>query len=144
MKKAESGKIQKEIGQRAKEKKPFDDLKQRRTEIEEEIKAAEPELERLEKELHQKLNRLGNIVHASVKGLFLFYDHNILSTLSTVSKDEDENEIVKVWPEGQKQEQKTDFKHHYEILEKLDAYDSERGKNCLLIKCLIFTFSNFN
>lgn len=68
MKKAESGKIQKEIGQRAKEKKPFDDLKQRRTEIEEEVKAAEPELERLERDLHQKLNRLGNIVHASVKG----------------------------------------------------------------------------
>eukprot|EP00026_Physarum_polycephalum_P008446 Phypoly_transcript_08532.p1 GENE.Phypoly_transcript_08532~~Phypoly_transcript_08532.p1 ORF type:complete len:490 (+),score=110.25 Phypoly_transcript_08532:210-1472(+) len=110
MKKAESGKIQKEIGQRAKEKKPFDDLKQRRTEIEEEVKAAEPELERLEKELHQKLNRLGNIVHASVK----------------VSKDEDENEIVKVWPQ-EEQKKREDFKHHYEILEKLDGYDTERG-----------------
>ena len=70
MKKAESGKLQKEIGQRAKEKKPYDDLKQRRIEIEEEVKAAEPELERLEHELNHKFNRLGNIVHASVKGRY--------------------------------------------------------------------------
>lgn len=68
MKKAESGKIQKEIGQKAKAKQPFDDLKQRRTEIEAEVKAAEPELERLERDLHSKLNRIGNIVHASVRG----------------------------------------------------------------------------
>jgi seryl-tRNA synthetase len=72
MKKAEVGKIQKEITQRAKEKKPFDDLKQRKTEIEEEVKAAEPELEKLEHAVHQKVNRLGNIVHASVKGISLF------------------------------------------------------------------------
>lgn len=73
MKKAESGKIQKEIGQRAKEKKPFDDLKQKRTEIEAEVKAAEPELEKLEQHLHHKLNKVGNIVHASVKGKYSLY-----------------------------------------------------------------------
>lgn len=108
MKKAESGKIQKEIGQRAKEKKPYDDLKEKRVEIEAEVKAAEPELIRLEADLHSKLNKVGNIVHSSVK----------------VSKDEDLNEIVKVWGPA---EPKPELKHHYEILEKIEGFDTERG-----------------
>ncbi len=68
MTKAESGKLQKEIGQRAKEKKPFDDLKQQRVELEAAVKALEPELAALEHTLHQKLNKIGNIVHSSVTG----------------------------------------------------------------------------
>jgi len=108
MQKAESGKLQKEIGQKAKAKEPFDHLKEKRTQIEAEVKAMEPELERLEHNLHHKLNRIGNIVHASVR----------------VTKNEDENEIVKKWGDA---EPKPAWKHHYEILEKLDAIDTERG-----------------
>jgi len=110
MKKAESGKIQKEIQVKAKAKEPFDDLKQKRTQIEEEVKSAEPEVERLEKELFSKLNRIGNIVHSSVR----------------VSKNEDDNEIVKKWGELKQNTDKS-LKHHYEIFELLDAVDAERG-----------------
>lgn len=108
MQKAEMGKLQKEIQAKAKAKEPFDDLKTKRTEIEAEVKAMEPKLETLEHELHQKLNRIGNIVHASVR----------------VSKNEDENEIVRKWGDAAP---KPTWKHHYEILEKLDAIDTERG-----------------
>ena len=48
-----------------------------------------------------------------------------LISLTIVSKNEDENEIVRQWGPAEK---KPDFKHHYEVLEKLDAYDAERGE----------------
>ncbi len=43
---------------------------------------------------------------------------------SLVSKDEDNNAVVRTWGSP---EPKPGFKHHYEVLEKLDAFDAERG-----------------
>jgi len=63
---------------------------------------------KLEAEVHQKLSAIGNIVHDSVK----------------VSNNEDDNPIVMKWGEHVS---KPDILHHYEILDKLGAYDAERG-----------------
>lgn len=106
--KAELGKVQKDIGLRAKEKKDFSDLKQHKEELDAAIKALDPEVQKLENDVHEKLARIGNIVHESVK----------------VSNNEDDNPIVKKWGEHVS---KPDLLHHYDILAKLDGYDSERG-----------------
>lgn len=106
--KAELGKVQKEIAMRAKKKEAFDDLKQRKNEIEADIKSLEQEVQRLEKELHVKLSVVGNIVHESVK----------------VSNNEDDNPIVKKWGDAVAQPK---WLHHYDILAKLEGYDSDRG-----------------
>jgi len=106
--KAELGKVQKEIGMRAKEKKDFADLKSRKEQLEAEIKALDPEVVKLENDVQIKLSAIGNIVHDSVK----------------VSNNEDENPVVKTWGDHTPQPK---FLHHYDILSKLQAYDSDRG-----------------
>eukprot|EP01111_Echinosteliopsis_oligospora_P014427 TRINITY_DN542_c0_g1_i1.p1 TRINITY_DN542_c0_g1~~TRINITY_DN542_c0_g1_i1.p1 ORF type:complete len:495 (+),score=165.22 TRINITY_DN542_c0_g1_i1:88-1572(+) len=108
MKKAELGKLQKEIGMRAKEKKPFDDLKAQKSTLEQEIALLEPQVGALQIDLDKKINKVGNIVHSSV----------------LVSKNEDENPIVRTWGP---MEHKTTFLAHYDVLAKIDGYDPERG-----------------
>lgn len=106
--KAEVGKVQKEIGMRAKKKEPYDDLKQAKANLEAEISKLTPDVARLDKERDEKLNVIGNIVHDSVK----------------VSNNEDDNPIVRTWGDAVAQPK---WLHHYDILAKLEGYDSERG-----------------
>jgi len=106
--KAELGKVQKDIGLRAREKQDFSDLKRRKDELDAAIKTLEPEVEKADKEVQNKLSNIGNIVHESVK----------------VSDNEDDNPIIRKWGDHVS---KPDILHHDEILAKLDGYDSDRG-----------------
>jgi len=109
-KKAEVGKVQKEIAQHAKEKKPFDDLKEKKNVLEKEVAELQPQMAKLEAQLNEKLNHIGNIVHASVP----------------VSSNEDENAVVAKWGEFVPKKDQG-FLPHYDVLAKIDGYDSERG-----------------
>lgn len=78
-----------------------------------ELKLAEEEEEKLEETRNAKWNTVGNIVHDSVP----------------VSKDENDNGIVRTW--GKIPDIKVDSTlgrcHHHEILAMIDGYDPKRG-----------------
>ena len=83
-------------------------------EIDKEIAAQTEISDKMEKDIHTLLRKIGNIVNESVP----------------VSKDENENGIVRTWGEPKK-DWKIDSTlgnlHHNEVLQLLDGYDSERG-----------------
>ncbi|EMR08711.1 serine-tRNA ligase [Pneumocystis murina B123] len=102
--------IQKEISAKIKLKEDISSLLSRKKDVEEKRKHTEAlEVEKL-CTLKQKLNTVGNIVHDSVP----------------VSKNEEDNEVLRTWePEGTV-EKKNCLSHH-ELLTRLDGYDPGRG-----------------
>jgi len=81
-------------------------LIKKRNEFEKEEIELARQVKNLEEEVSKTLNPIGNIVHASVP----------------VSKDEENNQIVKTWGEF-----KPKPKHHHELLYMIDGFDSLRG-----------------
>lgn len=105
--------VQKQIGAKKKAKQDADDLLKEKADLEKEKKAFVESAAEKEKALNRKLKSIGNIVHLDVK----------------VSANEDENEIIRFWPEDAKsrESQNTNIMPHHEVLLRLDAYDPERG-----------------
>jgi len=107
---------QKEITAKMKAKESAEELLAQKKSLEAKKQQEEEELKKIEELLHVKLISIGNIVHDSV----------------VVSDNEDNNELVRFWPERKKEENTPvadNILHHFEVLEALDAYDTERGSN---------------
>ncbi|AAS50683.1 ABL088Cp [Eremothecium gossypii ATCC 10895] len=112
-------KVQKEIGQKFKNKEDASELLAQKERMTEEKKQLIEQEQEQDKALRDKVNRVGNIVHPSV----------------VVSNDEANNELVRTWrPEGLSEVgttasctgQPAKLSHH-EVLLRLDGYDPERG-----------------
>ena len=106
------------------------DLRAQKVDLEAQKVALNALVSEKEKILNQKLSLIGNIVHDSCVD----------------SKDEKDNQIVrKWWPEGRSEADEQEklkrlvkdgkgvpgLYSHHEVLEKLEAYDSVRGKKYL-------------
>ncbi|KAF8428567.1 hypothetical protein EV426DRAFT_584840 [Tirmania nivea] len=103
--------IQKEIGQKRKNKEPADELIAKKTQFEAEKKELEGVAAEKEVELRRKVASIGNLVHDSVP----------------VSDNEDNNELIRTWtPEGVKVEKRNCLSHH-EVLTRIDGYEADRG-----------------
>lgn len=110
-KRAEIGKVQKEIGQLKKNKQDATELLAKKVELEKEAKAIAEEAVEKEKLRDRKCKSIGNYVHESVP----------------VHDNEDFNEVVKTWaPEGVTVEKKECLSHH-EVMTRAELYDGERG-----------------
>ncbi|AGO10367.1 AaceriABL088Cp [[Ashbya] aceris (nom. inval.)] len=112
-------KVQKEIGQKFKNKEDASELLSQKERMTEEKKQLIEQEQEQDKALREKVNQVGNIVHPSV----------------VVSNDEANNELVRTWrPEGLQEVgptasctgQPAKLSHH-EVLLRLDGYDPERG-----------------
>jgi seryl-tRNA synthetase len=101
-------KLNEEIKKKKMQKENADELIQERVKIEQRVKELKDEAIPKEKDVQDKLRRIGNIVHQTVP----------------VSKDEELNEVVAKWGEC-----KTgpEYKHHHEVMYMTDAFDMERG-----------------
>lgn len=112
-------KLQKDIGMKFKAKEDASELLAEKDKLSEEKKQLIEKEQKEDKDLRQKVNQIGNIVHPSV----------------VVSNDEENNELVRTWkPEGLADvgpvasvTGKPAALSHHEILLRLDGYDPERG-----------------
>ncbi|KAI5950081.1 SES1 [Candida theae] len=111
--------VQKQIGQKFKAKEDPADLLKEKEQLTEEKKQLIEREANTDKELRNKVNQIGNLVHDSVVD----------------SMDEANNELIKTWkPEGYKEPAQVaagsnapaSLSHH-EVLLRLDGYDPERG-----------------
>ena len=111
--------IQKQIGQKFKAKEDPAELLKEKEQLTEEKKQLIEREANTDKELRNKVNQVGNLVHESVVD----------------SMDEANNELIKTWvPEGYKEPAQVaagtnapaNLSHH-EVLLRLDGYDPERG-----------------
>jgi len=110
------GRISKEIGKifktqkdKAKAEEAVKPLKEQSIKMKEDAERAQKALDAKEKILQAKLNLIGNIVHESVP----------------VSKNENDNTLLKQW--GELKVNPTARRHHHELLWMIDGYDPERG-----------------
>ncbi|KAA6411784.1 MAG: seryl-tRNA synthetase [Lasallia pustulata] len=102
---------QKEIGLKKKAKEDASELLQKKVDMEKEKKVLEESASEKEAALQKKIKTIGNYVHDSVP----------------VSKNEDNNALIRKWtPEGVRVE-KRDCLSHHEVLTRIDGYDPERG-----------------
>ncbi|CCG22055.1 Ses1 seryl-tRNA synthetase [Candida orthopsilosis Co 90-125] len=111
--------VQKQIGQKFKAKEDPAELLKEKDQLTEEKKQLIEREANTDKELRNKVNQVGNLVHESVVD----------------SMDEANNELIKTWvPEGYKEPAQVaagsnapaNLSHH-EVLLRLDGYDPERG-----------------
>ncbi len=105
--------LQKEIGQKMKNKETCDDLVQQSQQLKDNKSKLIEKSNELHKELNIQIRQIGNLLHQDV----------------IISKNEDENGIVRTW--GQipdiKVTQKPGFAHHHQVLAMLEGYDPVRG-----------------
>lgn len=110
-KRAEIGKVQKEIGQLKKNKQDATAQLEQKVQLEKEAKQLADEAVEKEKIRDKKCKSIGNYVHESVP----------------LNNNEDFNEVVKTWaPEGVKVEKKECLSHH-EVMTRAELYDGDRG-----------------
>ncbi|KAK5104327.1 Cytosolic seryl-tRNA synthetase [Lithohypha guttulata] len=110
-KRAEIGKVQKEIGQLKKNKQDATELLEKKSQLESEAKQIAEEAVEKEKLRDKKCKSIGNYVHESVP----------------INNNEDFNEVIQTWaPEGVTVE-KTDCLSHHEVMTRAELYDGERG-----------------
>lgn len=110
-KRAEIGKVQKEIGQLKKNKQDATAQLEEKVRLEKEAKQMAEEAVEKEKLRDKKCKSIGNYVHESVP----------------LNNNEDFNEVVKTWaPEGVKVEKKECLSHH-EVMTRTELYDGDRG-----------------
>eukprot|EP01028_Stygiella_incarcerata_P001479 TRINITY_DN1260_c0_g1_i1.p1 TRINITY_DN1260_c0_g1~~TRINITY_DN1260_c0_g1_i1.p1 ORF type:complete len:470 (+),score=142.38 TRINITY_DN1260_c0_g1_i1:167-1576(+) len=78
-----------------------------------EIKRTEDEVARLENERNATISKIGNVLHESVP----------------VSRDEEENEIIRTWGKhrGGEGEPEEKLMSHIDLMERIDGYDLKRG-----------------
>ncbi|KAJ1974382.1 gamma-tubulin [Dimargaris verticillata] len=106
--------IQKAIGMKMKNKEDATELIAEKSAIQEQKAQLAVDEKAKEEVLNKLAARIGNLVHDSVP----------------TSMDEDNNEIIRTWPEQQDPPQKqTDILSHHEVLYRLEGYDGERGAN---------------
>lgn len=108
--------VQKELDKKFKAKESADEFLAKKREIEANKKSIEMKMLEHKKKIDQLITNMGNIVHDSVP----------------VSKDEDNNGLVKVWPpnfEPKKKEESCSILPHHQVLTKLDGFDPVRGAN---------------
>ncbi|KAI5966064.1 SES1 [Candida margitis] len=111
--------VQKQIGQKFKAKEDPAELLKEKEQLTEEKKQLIEREANTDKELRNKVNQVGNLVHDSVVD----------------SMDEANNEMIKTWlPEGYKEPAQVAAGtnapaklSHHEVLLRLDGYDPERG-----------------
>jgi seryl-tRNA synthetase len=104
--------IQKQIGEKKKAKEPCDDLLEEKKKLEQGKAVADEETDKLEHARNAKLIRIGNIVHDSVVN----------------DVNEDNNEIVRYWPEKiEDHPPAKELYHHDEIMRNIEAYEPEKG-----------------
>ncbi|KAE8147360.1 hypothetical protein BDV25DRAFT_34243 [Aspergillus avenaceus] len=103
--------LQKEIGQKKKNKEDASGLIHEKAALEQRKKEAEELALQKEKQRDSKLRTIGNYVHDSVP----------------ISNNEDDNVVIRAWaPENVNVEKRNCLSHH-EVLTRLDGYDPERG-----------------
>ncbi|KAJ6438715.1 seryl-tRNA synthetase [Purpureocillium lavendulum] len=102
--------VQKQIGAKKKAKENADELLQRKIELEKEKKSLVESAAEKDSLLKSKIKTIGNYVHESVP----------------VSNNEDDNAVLRSWPEGATPEKRNVLSHH-EVLLRLDGYDPDRG-----------------
>lgn len=103
--------IQKEIGQKRKNKENADDLMKQKIELEKQKKEQELVASDLQAALKTLAKTVGNYVHESVPN----------------SQTEDDNETVRTWaPEGFDKSRKPQYSHH-DVLWRIGGYDPDRG-----------------
>ncbi|ORE06031.1 seryl-tRNA synthetase [Rhizopus microsporus var. microsporus] len=104
--------LQKDIAKKYKAKEDPSELLAQKAELQKEKEALIVKAKEKETSWKNKLNLLGNIVHASVP----------------TSMDEDNNEIIRTYNHnGVEPVKRTDIMSHHEVLTRLDGYDQERG-----------------
>lgn len=104
--------LQKDIAKKYKTKEDPSELLAQKAELQKEKEALIVKAKEKETSWKNKLNLLGNIVHASVP----------------TSMDEDNNEIIRTYNHnGVEPVKRTDIMSHHEVLTRLDGYDQERG-----------------
>lgn len=104
--------LQKDIAKKYKAKEDPSELLAQKAELQKEKEALIVKAKEKEISWKNKLNLLGNIVHASVP----------------TSMDEDNNEIIRTYNHnGVEPVKRTDIMSHHEVLTRLDGYDQERG-----------------
>jgi seryl-tRNA synthetase len=104
--------LQKEIGKKYKAKEDPSELLAKKAELQKSKEELVAKAKDKETSWKNKLNTLGNIVHASVP----------------TSMDEDNNEIIRTYfHNGVEPVKRTDILSHHEVLTRLDGYDQERG-----------------
>lgn len=107
--------VQKDITIKKKSGENADELLAKKTELEKSKTKLEDDVKVIEEQLQEKIISVGNIVHDSV----------------VVSDNEEKNDFVRFWPEKKTEGEPVEDNtlHHFEVLEALDAYDTERGQN---------------
>ncbi|KAL4890389.1 hypothetical protein BDV59DRAFT_93091 [Aspergillus ambiguus] len=103
--------VQKEIGQKKKNKEDASSLFEKKASLEKTKKEAEQLALEKEAERDSKVRTIGNYVHESVP----------------VSNNEDDNVVVKTWAPEATTVEKRDCLSHHEVLTRLDGYDPARG-----------------
>ncbi|EED18426.1 seryl-tRNA synthetase [Talaromyces stipitatus ATCC 10500] len=103
--------VQKEIGQKKKNKEDASELLKQKADLEKEKKESEENALAKEKERDRKIKTIGNYVHDSVP----------------ISDNEDNNVVERVWAPENVVVEKRDCLSHHEVLTRLDGYDPERG-----------------
>ncbi|XWV26102.1 serine-tRNA synthetase [Tupanvirus soda lake] len=99
--------LQKEIGQKIKNKEDCNDLIAKKKELDTFLKSNI--VNEINKELQEKLSLVGNIVHDSV----------------IINMDEKFNEVVRIY--GTPKTPNFKLKSHFEVMQALDMIDTERG-----------------
>jgi seryl-tRNA synthetase len=103
--------VQKEIGQKKKNKEDASELLQQKSDLDKQKKDAEENALAKEKERDRKIKTIGNYVHDSVP----------------ISDNEDNNVVERTWAPENVVVEKRDCLSHHEVLTRLDGYDPERG-----------------
>ncbi|KAJ9300296.1 hypothetical protein DTO271G3_2413 [Paecilomyces variotii] len=103
--------LQKELGQKKKNKEDATGLLEEKAKLEKEKKDAEDFAVQKELERDRKIKTIGNYVHDSVP----------------ISNNEDDNVVVRTWKPENAAVEKRDCLSHHEVLTRLDGYDPERG-----------------
>ncbi|KAJ9197079.1 hypothetical protein DTO166G4_6805 [Paecilomyces variotii] len=103
--------LQKELGQKKKNKEDATGLLEEKAKLEKEKKDAEDFAVQKELERDRKIKTIGNYVHDSVP----------------ISNNEDDNVVVRTWKPENTAVEKRDCLSHHEVLTRLDGYDPERG-----------------
>ncbi|KAI7970993.1 hypothetical protein EIK77_007109 [Talaromyces pinophilus] len=103
--------VQKEIGQKKKNKEDASELLQQKIDLDKQKKEAEENALAKEKERDSRIKTIGNYVHDSVP----------------ISDNEDDNVVERTWAPENVVVEKRDCLSHHEVLTRLDGYDPERG-----------------
>ncbi len=107
--KADQGKVNKEIGERKRNKENADDLLEQMKSIAQEVKQKERELKEIEETLYHKVSELPNLPHESVP----------------TDMDKKNNQLVRSF--GEKKELGFEPKNHLELGKLHSLFDFERG-----------------